>query len=118
MIEPKAGTTAGLGVTRSCSAGRFCDWRWHSSGAHASRERIFVALTPRRRGSPPPCGEGLGVGVERFITCGDALSSPRDPPPYPPPQGGRERRHEHRADRTSANRNDEEKGQIGGSNVV
>jgi len=65
MIEPKAGPTAGLGVTRSCSEGVLCGWYQHNSGAHASRERNCVALTPRRRGSPPPCGEGLGVGVER-----------------------------------------------------
>jgi error-prone DNA polymerase len=39
---------------------------------------------------PPPCGEGLGVGGGRTGADRDALTQPRDPPPYPPPQGGRE----------------------------
>ena len=38
--------------------------------------------------SPPPCGEGLGVGVVRRGAIG---ASRKDPPsPSPPPQGGRE----------------------------
>jgi error-prone DNA polymerase len=37
---------------------------------------------------PPLCGEGVGVG--RSGANLDALTQPRDPPPYPPPQGGRE----------------------------
>jgi peptide/nickel transport system ATP-binding protein len=37
--------------------------------------------------SPPPCGEGLGVGVARG---GDALPHRSIPLPSPPPQGGRE----------------------------
>ena len=63
MIEPKAGPTAGLGVTRSCSAGRFCEWRWHNSGAHASRERIcFFHLSPRAgRGRVSEASEGEGA---------------------------------------------------------
>jgi error-prone DNA polymerase len=40
--------------------------------------------------APPPCGEGLGVGVARSRASVNALISPPDPPPYPPPQGGRE----------------------------
>src|SRR5271163_3205921 len=46
--------------------------------------------------SSPPCGEGLGVGVERrrasiddcLRTSSPIVASP--PPPYPPPQGGRD----------------------------
>jgi hypothetical protein len=38
-------------------------------------------------GSPPPCGEGLGVGVVR---CGNAVPDCTTPLPTPPPQGGRE----------------------------
>jgi len=34
-------------------------------------------------GSPPPCGEGLGVG--------SFVQWPKDPLPNPPSQGGRER---------------------------
>src|SRR5712664_913954 len=34
--------------------------------------------------SPPPCGEGSGVGVSRHSACG------HPPLPDPPPQGGRE----------------------------
>jgi hypothetical protein len=40
--------------------------------------------------SPPPCGEGLGVGVGRSGASFDALRQPHAPPPHPPPQGGRE----------------------------
>ncbi len=38
--------------------------------------------------SPPPCGEGLGVGV--VVECGDVSSPTATPLPDPPPQGGRE----------------------------
>jgi hypothetical protein len=37
--------------------------------------------------SPPPCGEGKGVGVGR---CGTAMPYCATPHPFPPPQGGRE----------------------------
>jgi glutamyl-Q tRNA(Asp) synthetase len=37
--------------------------------------------------SPPPCGEGSGVGVEPV---GTAVPRRTPPPPHPPPQGGRE----------------------------
>ncbi|MGD0026031.1 MAG: ImuA protein [Xanthobacteraceae bacterium] len=50
----------------------------------------FVAAILGRICSPPPCGEGLGVGVGRWRVNIDACASPRDPPPHPPPQGGRE----------------------------
>jgi hypothetical protein len=39
--------------------------------------------------SPPPCGEGLGVGVGG---CGTAVPHGTTPHPNPPPQGGREAR--------------------------
>jgi tripartite-type tricarboxylate transporter receptor subunit TctC len=35
--------------------------------------------------SPPPCGEGSGVGVGR---CGAFVAAPRDPPPRPSPTRG------------------------------
>jgi hypothetical protein len=38
-------------------------------------------------GSPPPCGEGLGVGVD---VGAHASRHNYDPLPTPPPQGGRE----------------------------
>src|ERR1700730_16679354 len=38
--------------------------------------------------SPPPCGEGLGVGVVRL---GSSFARTPDPLPSPPPQGGRSR---------------------------
>jgi protein ImuA len=46
--------------------------------------------------SPPPCGEGLGVGVERLRLAQTGApfygrTQPTAPPPYPPPQGGREK---------------------------
>src|ERR1700752_2460368 len=34
--------------------------------------------------SPPPCKEGLGVGVVRRLTFIDDCASPPDPHPYPP----------------------------------
>ena len=39
--------------------------------------------------SPPPCGEGMGVGVVRW---GTAVPYCTTPHPIPPPQGGRESR--------------------------
>ena len=41
--------------------------------------------------SPPPYGEGSGVGVGRSNAGLDAFTQPHAPPPFPPPQGGRER---------------------------
>ena len=52
---------------------------------------FIAAILGRLTYSPPPCGEGLGVGVERFYAGVDTLTPPRYPPPYPPPQGGREK---------------------------
>src|SRR5258707_11593328 len=37
--------------------------------------------------SPPPCGEGSGVGVAQW---GNALPCRTTPHPNPPPQGGRQ----------------------------
>src|SRR6185437_8234329 len=31
-----------------------------------------------------------GMGVVRSCACADDIRFPRDPPPYPPPQGGRD----------------------------
>jgi protein ImuA len=47
----------------------------------------FVAALLAHFCSPPPCGEGSGVGVERFCKTDDALA----PPLYLPPQAGREK---------------------------
>jgi protein ImuA len=52
---------------------------------------LLIRLSTPAISSIPPCGEGLGVGVGRPSAGLDALRQPRDPPPYPPPQGGRER---------------------------
>jgi protein ImuA len=57
-------------------------------GATPAAFGFMVAILSRLR-SPPPCGEGLGVGVRRLGKSIDAPASPRDPPPFPPPQGGR-----------------------------
>ncbi len=38
--------------------------------------------------SPPPCGEGLGVGVARFCVGGTTEISLHDPPPHPSPTRG------------------------------
>jgi protein ImuA len=62
-------------------------------GAMPAAFGFLVALLARFYSScpfsPPPCGEGLGVGVERQRANTDALTPPNAPPPYPPPQGGR-----------------------------
>src|SRR5579864_7321925 len=39
----------------------------------------FIAAILARICSPPPCGEGLGVGVGRFCKTIDGLASPHDP---------------------------------------
>jgi protein ImuA len=51
----------------------------------------FIAAFLARISSPPPCGEGLGVGVGRSCPSVNVVTSPRDPPPLPPPQGGMEK---------------------------
>ena len=48
-----------------------------------ARLRLDVAADD----SPPPCGEGLGVGVG---SCGTSVLHGTTPHPIPPPQGGRE----------------------------
>jgi protein ImuA len=44
----------------------------------------FVAAILAHICSPPPCGEGLGVGVGRFSKTIDAFASPHDPHPSLP----------------------------------
>ena len=51
----------------------------------------FIAALLARVCSPPPCGKGLGVEIERVYAGVDTFTSPRCPPSYPPPQGGREK---------------------------
>jgi len=51
----------------------------------------FTAALLARISSPPPCGEGSGVGVRKFNAHVDDHVRPHDLPPYPPPQGGREK---------------------------
>jgi protein ImuA len=51
---------------------------------------LLIRLSTSAIYSPPPCGEGSGVGVGRSRADLDALNQPRDPPPFSPPQGGRE----------------------------
>jgi hypothetical protein len=50
------------------------------SGAQLRRGGAAIA-------SPPPCGEGSGVGV---VQCGTSVPYGTTPLPIPPPQGGRE----------------------------
>ncbi len=62
-------------------------------GAMPAAFGFLVALLARFYSScpfsPPPCGQGLGVGVERPRANSDALMRSHDPPPYPPPRGGK-----------------------------
>ena len=57
----------------------------------AEREPTVIGVRSRLNGaansSPPPCGEGLGVGVEPV---GTPVPHGTTPHPAPPPQGGRE----------------------------
>src|SRR6266853_850862 len=61
-------------------------------------ERIsrWLKLNDATTSSPPPCGEGSGVGVGR---CRKSVPHGTTPHPNPPPQGGRESQ----AARTSLN---------------
>ncbi len=47
----------------------------------------FIAAVLARISSPPPCGEGLGVGVGRFCKSVDVFASPHDPHPTLPTRG-------------------------------
>jgi protein ImuA len=51
----------------------------------------FIAAILGRISSPPPCGEGLGVGVGRFCKNVDAFTSPHDPHPSLPTRGREQR---------------------------
>jgi protein ImuA len=51
----------------------------------------FIAAVLTRISSPPPCGEGLGVGVGRFCKNVDAFTSPHDPHPSLPTRGREQR---------------------------
>ena len=48
---------------------------------------VRLSLDDAANSSPPPCGEGSGVGVGRF---GTSVLRGTTPHPIPPPQGGRE----------------------------
>jgi cobaltochelatase CobN len=52
-----------------------------------SSRALLDALGAAATSSPPPCGEGLGVGVGRDGWAGPSSTTPL---PTPPPQGGRE----------------------------
>ena len=52
---------------------------------------LLIRLSTPAISSPPPCGEGPGVGVGRSGTGLDAFRQPHAPPPCPPSQGERER---------------------------
>jgi protein ImuA len=47
----------------------------------------FIAAVLARISSPPPCGEGLGVGVGKFCKSVDVFASPHDPHPTLPTRG-------------------------------
>jgi protein ImuA len=51
----------------------------------------FIAAVLSRISSPPPCGEGLGVGVGRFCKSVDVFASPHDPHPTLPTRGREQR---------------------------
>ena len=51
----------------------------------------FIAAVLTRISSPPPRGEGLGVGVGRFCKNVDAFTSPHDPHPSLPTRGREQR---------------------------
>jgi protein ImuA len=51
----------------------------------------FIAAVLARISSPPPCGEGLGVGVGRFCKSVDVFASPHDPHPTLPTRGREQR---------------------------
>jgi protein ImuA len=69
------------------------------AGAMPAAFGFLVALlrrisSPRAFSSPPSCGEGMGVGKRHSAKAGAPVyerALPPDPPPFPPPQGGREK---------------------------
>jgi len=60
-----------------------------TEGAVACAFGFIAAILART--SPPPCGEGLGVGVGRFCKNVDALTLPHDPHPTLPTRGREQR---------------------------
>jgi tRNA pseudouridine32 synthase / 23S rRNA pseudouridine746 synthase len=46
---------------------------------------MMIVTHNERSGSPPPCGEGLGVGVPKLA---DGCCHPHYPPPQPSPTRG------------------------------
>jgi len=79
---------------RAHISGNYC----RCTGYQSIVDAIEAVAKQRAERSPPPCGEGLGVGVAPLGPAGEesasvsAFTSRPDPPPHPPPQGGRESR--------------------------
>jgi carbon-monoxide dehydrogenase small subunit len=77
---------------RAHISGNYC----RCTGYQAIVDAIEAVAKQRAGSSPPPCGEGLGVGVAPLGLAVEksadimARTSRPDPPPHPPPQGGRE----------------------------
>jgi len=72
VIVIEAGNHRRPNLTGSRFEGVLCDWRWHSSGAHASREWITFFVIPLRRGGP--CGRPKGAHKGRpYRECSDNI---------------------------------------------
>jgi carbon-monoxide dehydrogenase small subunit len=72
-------------MIREHLSGNYC----RCTGYQAIVDAIEAVAEQRAR-VPLPLGGGLGVGVVRSRAHLNARASPLDPPPYPPPQWGRE----------------------------
>src|SRR5262249_46772182 len=83
--RPCSGASARSSTPSPATSAGSTSWRWifdrGGKCSHVGRGvmRDGTAISVR---SPPPCGEGLGVGVQR---CGTAGALSRHPPPHPSP---------------------------------
>src|SRR5258708_21423476 len=92
MSAPPPGPNGTIMRTFRCGQSSACAARAPANAAAATAMRLRrVSMSDgaaRAVRSPPPCGEGLGVGVVRYFAVGAIVISPHYPPPHPFPTRG------------------------------